>query len=261
MIVKRIKSAIKARRLNDKIFSEVERACALNSGNAGPVRLPDRFGRCLPERVVEMLYARLSYRPSLRLLDVGCTNAMESHLKMIGQLEKPRKIVGIDICSPTQQTLQVYDDFINASIVSSGIASESFDLIWCISALEHFGMDNTGYTNSFELSQNMDIQAVQEMTRLLAVGGRLLITVPFGRYENHSWFRNYDAEHLLSLLQPLDQSTSADISFFRHTHSAGWSAVEQEELQHIGYYDQANGGSAGLAVIMLTKTAAAGVAS
>ena len=258
MIVKTIKSAIKARRLNNKIFSEVERAVELNSGKAGPIQLPDMFGRRLPERVVEMLYAFLSYRPGLRLLDVGCANAMESHLRMIEHLEMPRKIVGIDICSPTRRTLQVYDDFINASIVSSGIASESFDLIWCISALEHFGMDNTSYTNSFELSQNMDVQAVQEMTRLLAVGGRLLITVPYGRYENHVWFRNYNAEFLRRLLLPVEQSTLADISFFRHSHSVGWSAVEQEELQYIGYYDQANGGCAGLAVIMLTKIPTAG---
>jgi SAM-dependent methyltransferase len=177
---------------------------------------------------------------------------------MIKHLEKPRKIVGIDICSPTQRILHVYDGFIKASIVSSDIASESFDLIWCISALEHFGMDNTSYTSSFELSQNMDIQAVQEMTRFLAVGGRLLITVPYGRYENHGWFRNYDAEHLQSLLLPVERLTLADISFFRHTHGNGWFSVAQEELQHIGYYDQANGGSAGLAVMMLTKTPIAG---
>ena len=254
MIIKKIKSTMKANRLNEKIFAEVERARVLNSGMSDTIRLPEKFGRNLPERVIEMLYARLSYRPALRLLDVGCANAMESHLKMVERLEKPRKIVGIDISPPTRQTLQVYDDFINANIVSSDIAGESFDLIWCISALEHFGMDNTTYTDRFELSPNMDAQAVQEMTRLLALGGRLLITVPYGRYENHGWFRNYDAEHLRCLLQQVERSAQANISFFRHTHAAGWYVVEQEELQYIGYYDQANGGSAGLAVIFLTKT-------
>ena len=253
MIIKKIKATMKATRLNDKIFSEVERARVLNDGISGPIRLPAKFGRNLPERVIEMLYARLSYRPSLRVLDVGCANAMESHLKMVERLEKPRSIVGIDISPPMRQTLQVYDDFINANIVSSGIAAESFDLIWCISALEHFGMDNTTYTDRFELSQNMDAQAVREMTRLLAVGGRLLITVPYGRYENHGWFRNYDAEHLKGLLLQVERSTVVDSSFFRHTHADGWLAVAQEELEHTGYYDQANGGSAGLAVVLLTK--------
>jgi SAM-dependent methyltransferase len=254
MFVKKIKSAMKARRLNEKIFSEVERARVLNSGMSDAIRLPEKFGRNLPERVIEILYARLSYRPGLRLLDVGCANAMESHLKMVERLEKPRKIVGIDISPPTQRIFRVYDDFMNANIVSTGFAAESFDLIWCISALEHFGMDNTTYTDRFEISQNMDVQAVLEMTRLLAVGGHLLITVPYGRHENHGWLRNYDAEHLSGLLQQVERSTQAKISFFRHTHAAGWYAVEQEELRYVGYYDQANSGSAGLAVLFLTKT-------
>jgi SAM-dependent methyltransferase len=261
MFIKKIKGTLRSNRLNNKILSEVERACVLNRGMDVPIRLPEPFGRNLPERVIEILCARLSYRPGLRVLDVGCSNAMESHLRMIGLLAKPRHIIGIDISPPTPKVLCVYDDFINKSIISSDIAAESLDLIWCISALEHFGMDNSTYTDRFELSQEMDAQAVQEMVRLLAVNGRLLITVPYGKYEDHTWFRNYDAEHLWNLLHPVEGVTLKDVTFFRHTHGSGWRSVAQEELQHVGYYDQANGGSAGLAVIMLTKTPTAGDAS
>lgn len=253
MVLKKIKSAMKMKRLNEKILGEVDRAFVLNRGNAGPLRLPERFGRNLPERVVEILYARLSYRPGLKILDVGCANAMTSHLRMIERLERPRHIAGIDISPPTSHVLRCYDEFIKESITTSNIADDTFELIWCISALEHFGMDNSTYTDQFVLSQNMDAQAIREMVRILTKGGRLLVTVPYGRYENHVWLKNYDCEHLDALLASVEQGTRIEKVFFHHTNGGGWQIVPQEELRYVGYYDQSNGGSAGLAVITVTK--------
>ena len=255
MILRKIKSTIRANRLNKKILGEVDRAFVLNPSRCvgGPLQLPKPLGRNLPERVIEILYAKMLYRPGTRVLDVGCANAMESHLQMIAGLGQPRHIVGIDISVPSSRTLKYYDGFIESSIVTSGIPAGSYDLIWCISALEHFGMDNSSYTKDFELSVSMDIQAVQEMVRLLAVGGCLLITIPFGRFEDHGWLKNYDEEHLKKLLVPVENQTRIEKAFFRHTHGAGWGEVSCGELQHVGYYDQSNGGSGGLAVVTVTK--------
>ncbi len=225
----------------------------MNRGSGGAVRLPEQYGRNLPERAVEIFFARLYYKPGLKVLDVGCANAMECHLRMVRNLEPPRDIAGIDISVPSARTRRCYERFLQASIVSSGIEAGSFDLIWCISALEHFGMDNSSYTDRFLLLEDMDVQAVKEMMRILARGGRLLITVPYGKYENHTWFRNYGADRLRSLLVPMENSADLQTAFFRHTHGSGWREATGEELEHVGYYDQSNGGSAGLAVITATK--------
>lgn len=258
MIIRKIKSTLRTNRMNRKILSEVERAFRLNRGGGRPVLLPERLGRNLPERVIEILYARLSYRPAFRILDVGCANAMESHLRMIDRLERPCHFVGIDISPPAAKVLRRYDEFICESIISSRLADASFDLIWCISALEHFGMDNSSYTDQFVISPNMDAQAVREMVRLLAPVGRLLISVPYGRFEDHAWLRNYDSEHLQDLLAAVEQKTKVEKAFFRHTYGSGWCAATPEELRYVGYYDQANSGGAGLAVVIVTKPAAAG---
>lgn len=253
MFFGKIKGSIRHRRTNAKILREVGRALEMNGGNGGSIRLPMQYGRNLPERVVEIFFARFYYKPGLKVLDVGCANAMECHLRMVRNLEPPRDIVGIDISVPSARTRRCYDRFLHESIVSSRIEAESFDLIWCISALEHFGMDNSSYTDQFILSEDMDVQAVKEMVRILPRGGRLLVTVPYGKYENHTWFRNYDADHLRSLLAPVGCHAEIQTSYYRHTHGAGWRAASVEELEHVGYYDQSNGGSAGLAVITATK--------
>jgi hypothetical protein len=51
----------------------------------------------------------------------------------------------------------------------------------------------------------------------------------------------------------MDALADIQTSFFRHTHGTGWHVTTPEELVHIGYYDQSNGGGAGLAVITATK--------
>jgi SAM-dependent methyltransferase len=253
MVFKKIKASIRGKRVNSKILSEVGRALELNRGNDGTIRLPAQYGRNLPERVIEILFARSYYKPGLKVLDVGCSNAMESHLRMVRNLAPPRNIVGIDISIPSERTRRYYDRFLHESIVSSRIEAGSFDLIWCISALEHFGMDNSSYTDRFILSEEMDVQAVKEMIRILAPGGRLLVTVPYGKYENHAWFRNYDGDHLRTLLAPVERHADIQASFYRHTHGTGWRVATVEELEHVGYYDQSNGGGAGLAVLTATK--------
>jgi SAM-dependent methyltransferase len=250
---RKIKAFIRGKRLNSKILSEVGRALELNRGNDGTIRLPAPYGRNLPERAIEIFFARLYYKPGLKVLDVGCSNAMECHLRMVRNLEPPRNIAGIDIAIPSERTRRYYDRFLHESIVSSRIEAGSFDLIWCISALEHFGMDNSSYTDQFILSEEMDVQAMKEMVRILARGGRLLVTIPYGKYENQPWLRNYDGEHLRNLLAPVECHADIRTSFYRHTHGAGWRVATVEELEHVGYYDQSNSGAAGLAVITATK--------
>ena len=253
MVFRKIKAYIRNKRSNAKILNEVGRALELNRGGGDTIRLPAQYGRNLPERVIEIFLARWYYKPGLKVLDVGCSNAMECHLRMVRDLEPPRDIAGIDISVPSEKTRRCYDRFIHESIVSSRTDAGSFDLVWCISALEHFGMDNSTYTDQFTLSEDMDVHAVKEMVRILAPGGRLLVTIPYGRYENHTWFRNYDDDHMRNLLAPMQSHADIHTSFYRHTHGTGWRVATAEELEHVGYYDQSNGGGAGLAVITAIK--------
>lgn len=242
--------------LQRKIYRAYRRAAAVSAGR--PVdepSLPVPFGRKLPERVVELLLARLSYAPGKRVLDVGHANIMECHRRMLLSLPPPRHLSGIDIADPVYDTRPLYERSIKADITNTGLPDGSFDLIWCISTLEHVGMDNSGYTASFKTGSHMAAQAIREMVRLAAPGGHVLITVPYGKFENHGWLMNIDAERWQSLMAVAGPSASVQEWYFRHSPETGWIRAEPDELRTVGYLDQQNAGAAAIAVAYMTKLA------
>lgn len=240
--------------LQTKIARELHRALALDqSGFPNIVVLPEFYGKGMPERTVEILMARLAYAPGKKVLDVGYANAMESHRAMVAALPTPRHLTGLDIAEPVYDAGLYYEHLAQADITRTPFDDGLFDLIWCVSALEHFGMDNSGYIKEFSRIPAMDAQAVREMLRILAPGGRILITVPYGRFEDHTTHKNYDRDHWQILLDIARQVGHVREWYFRHTHGRGWHEVPAAELQYVGYFDQANAGAGGVAVTLITK--------
>ena len=129
--------------------------------------LPEKYGRGLPERVVELLLAKLVYQPGAELLDVGHANAMLCHLELLKALPTPKNITGIDIETPTYNISDYYEDSKLGDIANTDFESARFDCIWCISALEHFGMDNSGYTEDFSRDNECASKALCEMLRIV----------------------------------------------------------------------------------------------
>jgi SAM-dependent methyltransferase len=241
--------------LQANIFTEVERGFRLNPDRSPDhLSLPENYGKNLPERVIEVLLTKLTYRPGLRTLDVGHANAMPCHLRMLDTLPPPRNLTGIDIALPTYDTRKYYRESIRGDITQTGFPENSFDLIWCISALEHFGMDNSQYTETFIQNVALPKKALHEMLRILAPQGNLLITVPYGKFENHSSHVNCDAAFLENLLKDVPPSGTAKTFYFKYTYGKGWVGADPKELAYVGYYDQNNSGAAGLAAIFIVKS-------
>jgi len=241
-------------RLQRDISREVQRGVAIRQTDfPASLSLPEKYGRGLPERVVELLLAQLLYQPGCQVLDVGHANAMTCHLEMIKALPSPRNITGIDIAQPGYDVSGYYQDSIQGDIANTGFESNQFHRIWCISALEHFGMDNSGYTDEFSMDSGLAPRALLEMLRILKQGGQILITVPFGKYEDHGWFINYDSEHWQSLLNIARPKSTIHELYFRHTFGSGWTVATADELRQVGYFDQSNHGASGFAVACVAK--------
>ena len=234
------------------------RAALAAGGHDFPRRiaLPVPCGPGLPERVVELLAARLSYRPGLRVLDVGHAHSMECHLELMRELPAPRDLTGIDIAEPIYDVTAFYTASVRGSVTAMEFPDASFDLVWCISALEHFGMDNSDYTQEFVVDEQMAVRAMQEMMRVLRPGGSLVVTLPYGRYENHGWFRNFDAAHLAMLLGTVRADAIVHELYFRHSRPNGWSAADPRDLQAVGYADKGNAGATACVVVVLTRCGA-----
>lgn len=257
LIFYRLNKSLKSKHkvdLQELIYWEFEKAF-LNGGNDfhDKIILPKNYGKELPERVVEIFLAMRTYHSGDKVLDVAHANAMVCHLKMIKSLPEPRHLDGIDIAQPKFDTKLLYENSFVGDITKTKFKNYSYDLIWCISALEHFGMDNTNYTQNFSRGNDTDILAIKEMLRLLKIGGTLLITVPYGKYEDHGWFKNYDDFHWRALLNLASKQALVKELYFGHTYGDGWKEVSPNELVNVGYYNQANSGSGALAAAYITK--------
>jgi SAM-dependent methyltransferase len=103
-------------------------------------------------------------------------------------------------------------------------ADAFFDLVLCVSTLEHIGYDNTSYGVSLPREQGGDDAALLEIRRVLNEDGHVLITVPFGRLQDYGWFHQYDLGAWEDLLRRTGLE-AVEQAFYGYT-AAGWARVD-----------------------------------
>lgn len=87
--------------------------------------------------------------------------------------------------------------FIEGDIRKTGLSDRQFDVVTCISTLEHIGLP--GRYGIIEADPCGERSAMNEMRRLLKPGGRLILTVPFGQYAMLPLNRVYTHEGIMKL--------------------------------------------------------------
>src|SRR5690606_35300687 len=154
----------------------------------------------LSERCVEIPWVLSRYEGEERVLEVGHANAEPRYVEALRSLETPH-LVGIDLAVGPQEVQEVFYGVV-ADVRNPPFPAASFDLGLRISTIEHVGRDNSVYgLPPEEATPYPDHDAIRALARLLRDGGRLLLSVPYGRYEDHGWLINYDAEHLDALVE------------------------------------------------------------
>ncbi len=89
------------------------------------------------------------------------------------------------------------------------------------------------------------------MAEWLVPGGRLLLTVPYGRFEDHGWLINYDADHLGALIKSSELIVD-EMSYFGWL-PGGWREVGADEVVDFGYKSLGAAHAAGVALVELRK--------
>jgi SAM-dependent methyltransferase len=203
------------------------------------------------ERIVEVPWVLGKYQGEKRVLEIGYAFAEEHYLQALADLAIPF-LVGIDAAdSPwSRERFQLHR--VQCDILNSCIAPGSFDLILCVSTIEHIGRDNSRY--GLDASRGIatpDQEAMRSIAEWLAPGGRLLLTVPFGKYEDVGWLINYD----MDLLTELVKSSQLDIleQLYFGWMPGGWREVEPGELKNRGYKAMGAGDASGVALVELQK--------
>jgi SAM-dependent methyltransferase len=138
------------------------------------------------ERVVEIpwVLARLSGR---RALEVGYAFAEPPYLAALLRAGFD-ELVGVDLAAADVPGLTG----VQADVRDLPFDDGAFELILCVSTLEHVGADNTGYGLAAEDDGASRLIALRELRRVLAPAGRLLITVPCGEPGDYGWFHQDD---------------------------------------------------------------------
>lgn len=118
-----------------------------------------------------------------------------------------------------------------------------FDTVLCLSTLEHVGMDNSIYGADAQEASDPATEAgraVEELGRVLAPSGTLLISVPFGAPAHHRWWRIYGQEDLARTIGTLPRM-EATVRYFR-AYEHGWEEVDAAVAEDAGYNDRHPGG-------------------
>ncbi|MGZ4353337.1 MAG: methyltransferase domain-containing protein [Gaiellaceae bacterium] len=130
------------------------------------------------ERPIEIAWCLSRYRGEPALLDAGYAFAEPAYQAALVGLGADR-LVGVDLARAEVPGLEQ----VEADLRRLPFATRQFDVVLCISTIEHVGLDNERY--GIASGGGGLEQALGELRR---VGRRLLITVPCGEPGEHGWF-------------------------------------------------------------------------
>lgn len=197
--------------------------------------LPTKFGVGLDERIIEYPWVLSRVDEAQSILDAGSVlNVREilAHPSLLG------KSLVIYTLAPEGTISSSHVSYIYGDLRATILKSGQFDLVVCISTLEHIGMDNTLlYTSDRQYRESSDsdyLVVIDELKRLLAPNGKLLITVPYGRAQKLGWMQQFDRAGIETIEKRLGHLNRTD--FYKYTLD-GWNISTQDACDDAIYYN------------------------
>lgn len=203
-----------------------------------PSALPSGYGWRLDERVVEYpwLLSRLPEGPG-KLLDAGSSlnhSYLLSHPKLASKRCYIATLAPEASAAWDRGVSYVYEDLRDISF-----RDNFFDWVACISTLEHVGLDNTllytSDTTKKETDTSAFLQCIGQLKRVLAPGGTLFVSVPYGSPAHHGWFQVFDAQKVDEILAEFAPTTHREFVF--QYRSDGWVMSSRDAAAGATYFD------------------------
>ena len=136
------------------------------------------------ERPVEIAWCLSRYRGEPAVLDAGYAFAEPAYQAALVGLGATR-LAGVDLARADVPGLEP----VEADLRRLPFGRREFDVVFCISTVEHVGQDNERY--GVAGGGGGAVEALRELRR---VGRRLLVTVPTGAPGEHGWFVQLDPD-------------------------------------------------------------------
>lgn len=210
-------------------------------------QVPSSFGYRLDERIVEYcwIFSRLPQNREIKVLDAGSTFNFDFILNALNLASIDLYIQTLYPEHPNFNEKKI--SYIYADLRDIPFKDSYFDVIISQSTIEHIDMDNSIYgykvDNYHKDSQSKSyeyLKAIQEMLRVLKKGGKLLLTFPYGKFENHGFFQQLDEEMLDRILVLFKEVGKYELSFFRYLPN-GWAVCQKEDCNDLVSYNPHTG--------------------
>lgn len=197
-------------------------------------KIPLNYGYRLDERIVEYpwIFANLKKSKTV-FLDAGSTFNFDYLLNNELIENKDKYIYTFypeDKSYNHKRISYVYGDLRDLPF-----KDDFFEEIVCQSTVEHIDMDNSMY--GYDLQSTLDavtnksyeyLKVIDELLRVLKTNGQLLLTFPYGKFENHGFFQQFDDEMVARITDKMTDLGSYELTFFKYLPE-GWIVASQEE--------------------------------
>jgi SAM-dependent methyltransferase len=201
-------------------------------------QLPRNYGFAIDERVVEYpwFFSRLRNDEKI-ILDAGATLNHSAILTL--PILKNRQLFIATLHPEEEYNGSVSPTYVYEDLRRTSFSDEQFDVIACLSTLEHIGMDNSYLyvrdSNQRENNKYAFLDAIKEFKRILKKGGRLFLSMPYGRYQHHPWLQVFDGE-MVAMIKEEFQPEGVEESYFKY-ENGHWDFANADACKNSRYFD------------------------
>lgn len=206
--------------------------------NFDPIEASKPFGLFLDERIVEYpwLISKIKNIDGC-LLDAG--SVLNFNYLLHNTALRNKKIF-ISTLAPEKHAYWNYGiSYVYEDMRDICYKDNYFDMVTCLSVIEHVGMDNTKLYTCDPLKNEQTpttyLTLIAELRRVIKSGGTLFLTIPFGKHQNYGWLQVFDGSMVDLIIKEFKPSTCVE-SYFKYSRS-GWESCSRTDAVDCEYFD------------------------
>jgi Methyltransferase domain len=207
--------------------------------------LPSSYGIGVDERVIEYpwLISQIPQNEG-KFLDAGSTFNFNEIINLPILENKETYIYTFYPESNNYASKRI--SYVYGDLRSLPFKDSFFDTVVCHSTLEHIDMDNSMY--GYELAHVEDVKiksyeylkVINELIRVASKAGKVLLSFPYGKFENHGFFQQFDSEMVKKIEDTAQDTCTLKKSFVTYKIT-GWEFCKQEECDDAVSYNPHTG--------------------
>jgi len=195
--------------------------------------LEKEYGEFIDERIVEYpwLISRIS-RSTGKLLDAGSVLNFDYILSHDFLKNKDFTIATLEPESNCFWERRI--SYLFCDLRELPFTNNLFDEVVSLSTIEHIGMNNSLYSSNPDFVENNKwdfLKAITELKRVVKSGGKVYISVPYGKYTDFGWYQQFNAEMIDALIATFSPSQVVETYFCYE--NGGWNFSTKENCANV----------------------------